>query len=78
MNQLLVEPAPSNVQRVRPIARRIGVVVAVAAILGAGLWLTRGPDFVDRVSVTNNSGYDLNVDVTGADHDGWLAISVNG
>ena len=76
MNQLLVEPAPSNVQHVRPIARRIGVVVAVAAILGAGLWLTRGPDFVDRVSVTNNSGYDLNVDVTGADHDGWLAISV--
>jgi hypothetical protein len=76
MNQLLVEPAPSNVQRVRPIARKLGVVVALAVMLGAGLWLARGPDFVHRVSVTNNTGYDLNVDVTGADHDGWLAISV--
>ena len=76
MNQLLVEPAPSNVQRVRPIARKLGVVVALAVMLGAGLWLARGPDFVNRVSVTNRTGYDLNVDVTGADHDGWVPISV--
>jgi hypothetical protein len=76
MNQILIEPAPSNVQRVRPIARKVGIVVALAVMLGAGLWLARGPDFVNRVSVTNNSGYDLNVDVTGGDHDGWTAISV--
>jgi hypothetical protein len=76
MNQLLIEPAPSNVQRVKPIARKLGVVVALAVMLGSGLWLARGPDFVNHVSVTNNSGYDLNVDVTGGDRDGWLAMSV--
>ena len=41
MNQLLIEPAPSNVQRVKPIARKLGVVVALAVMLGAGLWLAR-------------------------------------
>ena len=45
-------------------------------MLAVGLWITRGPDFVDRVSVSNSSGYDLNVDVTGAERDGWLPISV--
>jgi hypothetical protein len=40
------------------------------------LWITRSPSFVDHVSVANNSGYDLNVDVTGAERDGWLPIAV--
>lgn len=76
MNQLLVEPAPSNVQRVRPIAGKIGVVLAVLAVLVISMWLVRPPDFVDHVSVTNRSGYDLNVDVSDANRDGWLPISV--
>lgn len=78
MNQVLIEPAPSNVQRVRPIAAKVGVVVvvALAALLAAGLWITKGPDFVNHVSVTNKTGYDLNVDVTTAKHDGWMPISV--
>ena len=70
MNQLLIEPAPSNVQRVRPIAGKIGLVLAVVAVLAVSMWL------VDHVSVTNHSGYDLNVDVSDAHRDGWLAISV--
>jgi hypothetical protein len=76
MNQLLVEPAPSNVQRVRPIAGRIGIVLAVVAVLVISMWLVRPPDFVDHVSVTNRSGYDLNVDVSDVNRDGWLPISV--
>jgi hypothetical protein len=76
MNQLLTEPAPANVRRVGPFARKLGVVLAAAAMLAVGLWITRGPDFVDRVSVANTSGYDLDVDVTGAERDGWLPISV--
>ena len=71
-----VEPAPSNVQRVRPIAGKIGIVLAVVAVLVVSMWLVRGPDFVDHVSVTNRSGYDLNVDVSDANRDGWLPISV--
>jgi hypothetical protein len=76
MNQLLIEPAPANVRRVGPIARKLGVVLAAAGMLALGLLLARGPDFVDHVRVTNDSGYDLNVDVTGAERDGWLPISV--
>jgi hypothetical protein len=76
MNQLLTEPAPASVRRVGDFARKLGVVLTVAAMLAVGLWITRGPDFVDRVSVSNASGYDLNVDVTGAERDGWLPISV--
>src|SRR3954463_6722449 len=76
MNQLLIEPAPSNVQRVRPIAGKIGLVLAVVAVLVVSMWLVRGPDFVDHVRVTNRSGYDLNVDVSDADRNGWLAMSV--
>ena len=76
MNQLLVEPAPSNVQRVRPIAGKIGVVLAVVAVLVISMWIVRPPDFVDHVSVTNRSGYDLNVDVSDVNRDGWLPISV--
>ncbi len=76
MNQLLVEPAPSNVQRVRPIAGKIGVVLAVVAVLVISMWIVHPPDFVDHVSVTNRSGYDLNVDVSDVNRDGWLPISV--
>jgi hypothetical protein len=76
MNQLLTEPAPASVRRVGPLARKLGVVLAAAAMLAIGLWITRGPDFVGRVRVSNASGYDLNVDVTGAERDGWLPISV--
>ena len=76
MNQILIEPAPSNVQRVRPIAGKLGVVAALVVMLAVGLWLARGPAFVNHVGVTNKSGYDLNVDVTSSDHDGWLPISV--
>ena len=76
MNQLLTEPAPAHVQRVGPFARKLGVVLVVAVMLAVGLWLARGPKFVDHIRVANPSGYDLNVDVTGAAHDGWLPISV--
>lgn len=76
MNQLLTEPAPAHVRRVGPLAQKLGVVLVVAVMLGAGLWLARGPKFVDHVSIANPSGYDLNVDVTGAGRDGWLPISV--
>jgi hypothetical protein len=33
-----------------------------------------GPTFVDRVSVRNPTPYTLEVDVTGADRDGWLPL----
>jgi hypothetical protein len=75
MNQVLIEPALKPAP-FRPIAAKFGVLVALAALLAGGLWVTKGPDFVNHVSVTNKTGYDLNVDVTTAKHDGWMPISV--
>src|SRR5262245_37930853 len=76
MNQLLTEPAPPTSRRAAPIARGVVLVLVSLGMIAIGLWLVRDPDFVDRVEVRNNSGYDLNIDVTGADRDGWLPISV--
>jgi hypothetical protein len=76
MNQLLTEPAPAKDRRVAPVARGVGVVLACAVMIGVGLWLVREPTFVERVEIRNPTGYDLNVDVTGAGRDGWLPISV--
>ncbi|HEY7106063.1 MAG TPA: hypothetical protein VH986_06655 [Acidimicrobiia bacterium] len=76
MNQVLTEPAPPTDRRVPPIARGTLVVIVSLAMIGVGLWLVQAPSFVDHVDVKNSTGYDLSVDVTGAQRDGWLPISV--
>jgi hypothetical protein len=52
------------------------VAILVAGLLAIAIRITEGPDFVDRVSVVNATGYDFDVDVTGASRDGWLPLSV--
>jgi hypothetical protein len=76
MNQVLIEPAPPTDRRVLPIARGALLVIVSLAMIGVGLWLVRESSFVDRVAVKNPTGYDLNVDVTSADRDGWLPVTV--
>jgi hypothetical protein len=76
MSQVLTEPAPPASRRAAPVARGVVVLIVAAAMIALGLWLVRDPVFVDRVQVRNSTGYDLNVDVTGSDRDGWLPISV--
>jgi hypothetical protein len=67
-------PAPTRKRTVDTFAVVLAVVVA-AAFLGAAR-LTRGPDFVDHVRVTNPSGSLVDVEVTGAHRDGWLPITI--
>jgi hypothetical protein len=76
MNQVLTEPAPPTSRRAAPLARGAVVVIVSLAMIALGLWLVRDPSFVDRVEVRNPTGYDLNIDITGSDRDGWLPISV--
>jgi hypothetical protein len=76
MNQILVEPAPPRSRRVADAARIVLLAILVAGLLAIAIRITEGPDFVDRVSVVNGTGYDLDVDVTGASRDGWLPLSV--
>jgi hypothetical protein len=76
MNQLLTEPAPAHVRRVGDIARWVGVALVLAVTVAIGMWLVRGPGFVDHISVVNHTDYDLDVDVTGSARDGWMPVSV--
>jgi hypothetical protein len=51
----------------------VGGLVAVALIIGV-LAAVEGPAFVSRVSIDNATPYTLEVEVTGSDRDGWLAL----
>lgn len=51
------------------------VLVAALVALGVGSIVLRGPAFVDEVSITNSSEYDIGVQVGGADRDGWMAVT---
>jgi hypothetical protein len=50
------------------------VVVASVFALSVGAFVLREPVFVDEVSVTNSSEYDIGVQVSGDDPDGWMAL----
>jgi hypothetical protein len=76
MNQILIEPSPPRARRVGDAARVGLVAILVVALLAIAIRITEGPDFVNRVSVANRTGYDLDVDVTSASRDGWLPLSV--
>jgi len=77
MNQILIEPSPPRARRVGDAARVALVAILVVALLAIAIRITEGPDFVDRVSVVNHTGYDLDVDVSNASRDGWLPLSVS-
>lgn len=77
MSQILIEPSPPRARRVGDTARVVLIAILVAALLAIAIRITEGPDFVDRVSVVNRTGYDLDVDVSGASRDGWLPLSVS-
>jgi hypothetical protein len=51
----------------------VGGLLALALIIGL-MAAVEGPTFVDRVSIRNSTPYTLDVEVTGADRDGWLAL----
>jgi len=66
------QAAPSRLGR--DVAKLVvGGVVALALIIGL-MAAVEGPAFVERVSVRNPTPYVLDVQVTGADRDGWLAL----
>lgn len=57
--------------------RIIPAGVVVALVLAAAVPLMRlleTPSFVDRISVENPTRYDIGIEVTDADRDGWMAI----
>ena len=51
------------------------IVVASVFALSIGGFVLRGSAFVDEVSVTNPSEYDIGVQVSDGDGDGWVAVT---
>lgn len=45
----------------------VPVLLAAVAVVVVGSWLVRGPAFVDRITIVNDTGFDVNVDVAGSD-----------
>lgn len=51
------------------------IVVSLVLALSIGTFVVRGPAFVHQVSVTNPSEYDVGVQVSGGNRDGWMAVT---
>jgi hypothetical protein len=45
----------------------VPVLVAGIGVVLVGSWLFRGPEFVDEITIVNDTPFDVNVDVAGSD-----------
>lgn len=51
------------------------LVLAMAAVATLGPLLLRGPTFIAEVKILNPSEYDIHVEVSGGQADGWLPVT---
>jgi hypothetical protein len=72
----------SIITRPAPARRQVGKALGRVAVVGTGALLLlaltvglRGPKFVDRVTISNPGGFDVNVEVTDGDRDGRLGLA---
>jgi len=60
----------------RPVVEWVALLVVIGLLVVTMVQLVRGPRFVARVSVTNPSNLQIDVDVTGEQRDGWLSVAI--
>lgn len=65
--------SPSPLGRIRPAHALVGI--AVAAMLLVARPVVDQPRFVGRISFDNPTAYDLTIDVSGPDGQGWMAVA---
>jgi hypothetical protein len=73
-SSIITRPAPAR-RQIRKALAPVAVVAAGALLLLALTVGLRGPKFVDRVTISNPGGFDVNVDVTDGDRDGRLGLA---
>lgn len=76
MSPVLTRPRPhaTPTQLRRDIAVLVaGVLVGLAVVFGVSA-AVEGPSYVDRVTVRNDTPYAVDVQVAGADRDGWVDL----
>ena len=66
--------APSRPRWLRAAPAALVVIAVVAVALGVCSGVTRLPGSVDRISFENPTVYDLDIEVTGRDRDGWVLL----
>lgn len=73
---LIADTAPATYRRQRP--RPLWIALAVVAVLGlvAVSRLVPNPKTVHRVTIRNDTPYDLDVDATSGSHDGWTPVGI--
>jgi hypothetical protein len=73
---LIADTAPSTLGRRRP--RALWIALAVLAVLGlVGVSrLVPNAATVDRLTIRNDTGYDLDVDAANVSHDGWTPVGI--
>ncbi len=73
---LIADTAPPRVSR--PRIRPLLIVLSVVAVLGLVVVsrVVPNPTTVHRVTISNGTDYDLDVDATGASHDGWTPVGI--
>jgi hypothetical protein len=77
MSPVLVRPDRPSIARRDPrrILAAVLVALAIAVMLPVLATLLRGPDRVSRVGIENRGTHLVDVEVTGAGHDGWLGLA---
>ena len=75
MNQVQTPPAAPSIPRTGALFRGIVIALLVGTVFGASLLIVEGPQFVDRVTVVNQSDLELDVD-TAAPGGGWTPAGV--
>jgi hypothetical protein len=76
MSPVLTRPRPRSTPA---LLSRDVLVVLLAGVIGIAAFVgiqaaLRGPEFVDRVRVVNETPYLVDVEVTGSPRDGWLKL----
>jgi hypothetical protein len=76
MSPVLTRPKPQSTPAQR---RRELLAIVAAALTGIAVLVSitaalRGPGFIDRLTIVNDSPYLVDVEVTSGDHDGWLNL----
>lgn len=76
MSPVLTRPRPQSTPAQR---RRDLLTVAAASLIGIAVLIgisaaLRGPEFIDRVTIVNDTPYLVDVEVTTDRHDGWLVL----
>jgi hypothetical protein len=69
-----VKPPPIPLQKHRTAVGAILAGAAAMLLFLPMLLLLQGPSFVSKITLTNPTPYRVNVEVTGAEDDGWLDL----